>query len=725
MSIEAIPAGTPGLSEYDALMAAAPTVFDAIPGAVYLCDAEGCLVRHNSEAEALWGRRPALDRRERFCGSHKLYRIDGTRLPHEDCPMADAVRTGSETRNTEVVIERPDGTKRTALVNIRALRGHDGRIQGAINCFQDITERKALEEELVRRNRDLEDFFDNGAVGLHIVSGDGTILRANRAELDLLGYSAEEYVGRHISDFHADAPVIDEILRRLSGGDQLDRCPARLRAKDGSIREVLITSNSRIEDGEFVNTRCFTIDVTDWRKAEQAQRESDERLAATYEAAPVGIAEVDEQGRYVRVNDAFCSILGCTRDQALSSGLIEITHPEDRAREAERYQSQVRGEIDSYTIEKRAVRADGAVVHLEVSSSSVRDDQGRFRFGVRVVQDVTERKRMQEEIGASERRLSELLQALPAAIYTTDAEGRITFYNQAAADLAGREPELGSDEWCVSWKLFWPDGTPLPHDQCPMAVALRENRPVRGAEAIAERPDGTRTPFAPYPTPLRDAEGRLVGAINMLVDISDRKEAEARQKVLIDELNHRVKNTLATVQSLARQTARHARDMSDFGETFEARLLALARAHDLLTERNWMSAPLEKLLEDIVAPYSGGGDRLRLVGPHVDLDPRMALSMTMVLSELATNAAKYGALSRPSGMLSVAWRLSDSGGVLQLDWLERGGPEVAAPKRRGFGTRLIERCVARDLEGQLELNFATAGVECRIEVPLPALMGHG
>ncbi|RXZ65512.1 PAS domain-containing sensor histidine kinase [Pelagerythrobacter rhizovicinus] len=710
------------LSEYEALMAAAPSVLEALPGAVYLCDAEGYLTRYNLEAETLWGRKPALDRQERFCGSHKLYLVDGTPLALEDCPMAEAVETGKGTRNGEVVIERPDGTKITALVNVRALRGPDGEVQGAINCIQDISERKALEEELVRKNRDLEDFFDNGAVGLHIVSGDGTILRANRAELDLLGYSADEYIGRSITDFHADAPVIDDILHRLSRGDQLDRHPARLRAKDGSIREVLITSNSRIEDGEFVNTRCFTIDVTDWRKAEQAQRESDERLAATHEAAPVGIAEVDEQGCYIRVNDALCSILGRTRDEVLSSSLVEITHPEDRARESQQYQSQVRGEIDSYASEKRAIRGDGSIIHLEVSSSSVRDAQGHFRFGVRIMQDVTERKRMQEELRANERRLSDLLQALPAAIYTTDAEGRITFYNQAAADLAGRTPELGVDEWCVTWKLYRPDGTPLPHEECPMAVALREERAVRGEEAIAERPDGSRTPFIPYPTPLRDADGRLIGAVNMLVDISDRKAAETRQKVLIDELNHRVKNTLATVQSLARQTSRHARDLHGFGETFEARLLALARAHDLLTARNWTSAPLEKLLDDIVAPYSGDRGRLRMNGPHVELDPRTALSMTMVLSELATNAAKYGALSGPDGVLSVDWDLSgDADGALELKWSECGGPSVRAPDRQGFGTRLIERCIRRDLGGRLDLRFAESGVECRIEVPLGVL----
>jgi PAS domain S-box-containing protein len=120
----------------------------------------------------------------------------------------------------------------------------------------------------------------------------------------------------------------------------------------------------------------------------------------------------------------------------------------------------------------------------------------------------------------------QLLEALPAAVYTTDAAGRVTFFNEAAVELAGRRPELGRDLWCVSWRLHRPDGTPLPHDECPMAIALREDRAVRGVEVIAERPDGTRTNLLPYPTPLHDSAGALVGAVNMLVDITDRKRAE-------------------------------------------------------------------------------------------------------------------------------------------------------------------------------------------------------
>jgi PAS domain S-box-containing protein len=120
----------------------------------------------------------------------------------------------------------------------------------------------------------------------------------------------------------------------------------------------------------------------------------------------------------------------------------------------------------------------------------------------------------------------QVLDAMAAAVYVTDAAGRITYYNEAAASLWGHRPPLGQAKWCGSWRLYWPDGRPLPHDQCPMAVTLREGRPVRGVEAIAERPDGTRVPFIPYPTPVHDASGRLVGAVNMLVDVSDRRDAE-------------------------------------------------------------------------------------------------------------------------------------------------------------------------------------------------------
>lgn len=330
------------------------------------------------------------------------------------------------------------------------------------------------------------------------------------------------------------------------------------------------------------------------------------------------------------------------------------------------------------------------------------------------IDDVTARRKAENTIRASEQRLEDLIEALPGAVYTTDAKGLLTSYNPAAAELWGREPELGTDEWCGSWRMFWPDGTPLPHDQCPMAIALKEKRAIRGAEAVAVRPDGVRVPFLAYPTPLRDESGEVTGAVNMLVDITERKRAEElaerlaavvessddaiiskdldgivrtwnqgaerlfgyaademvgksirtvissdrhgeeddilnrirrdehidhyetvrlrkdgsrvwvsltisplkdsqgkvigaskvarditerrradeHRKVLMGELNHRVKNTLAIVQSIATQTLGHAETIVEARDAFGSRLINLAKAHDVLTRESWTGANL-------------------------------------------------------------------------------------------------------------------------------------
>jgi PAS domain S-box-containing protein len=170
---------------------------------------------------------------------------------------------------------------------------------------------------------------------------------------------------------------------------------------------------------------------------------------------------------------------------------------------------------------------------------------------------VTRYKPTQDRLQDRELLARDVLQALPAAVYLTDAAGRLTFYNRAAADLWGWCPEPGGARWCGSWRLYWPDGTPLPHDQCPMAVAVKQNRQVRGAEAVAERPDGARVPFAPYPTPLRDPDGELTGAVNLLVDITEHRSGEAARRgrryarLWRKEAEHHANNLLMAILPIA------------------------------------------------------------------------------------------------------------------------------------------------------------------------------
>ncbi|UVF21792.1 PAS domain-containing protein [Microvirga terrae] len=213
------------------------------------------------------------------------------------------------------------------------------------------------------------------------------------------------------------------------------------------------------------------------------------------------------------------------------------------------------------------------------------------------------------------------------------------------------------------------------------------------------------------------AAGQPVRFPGVCVDITERKRAEEHRELLINELNHRVKNTLATVQSIASQSLRNAETTEAARSAMEARLLALSRAHDVLTRENWEGAGLVEIVREALAPYRHDREnRLHVEGPDVRLSPRMALAIAMALQELATNAVKYGALSNASGEVRVAWVVEQKGEKrLRFSWTETGGPPVKAPRRRGFGTRLIERSLAQDLNGEAHITFAPTGIICTVD----------
>jgi PAS domain S-box-containing protein len=334
---------------------------------------------------------------------------------------------------------------------------------------------------------------------------------------------------------------------------------------------------------------------------------------------------------------------------------------------------------------------------------------------------ISDAVRSQAVMRERERRFRELLDALPAAVYTTDGAGRITYYNDAAATLWGHRPPLGSSEWCGSWKLYWPDGTPLRHDECPMAVALKENRAVRGMEAAAERPDGTRVPFIPYPTPIHDETGKLIGAVNMLVDITDRKRAEEQQALLVRELHHRVKNTLATVQAIMGSTARAVDNIEDFKTALFGRIQSLSKTHLLLADEE-RAAEFSDLLRSELDAFDDGGGRISLQGPQVTLSSQLAVSLGMAIHELTTNAAKFGALSVFGGKLEVTWRVTIDATrrTLVFDWVEIGGPPVTKPTREGFGSRLLGYVLPGQIQAKIRIDYAPDGVRVHCVVPLPA-----
>ncbi|MCF8504283.1 MAG: PAS domain-containing protein [Caulobacter sp.] len=233
-------------------------------------------------------------------------------------------------------------------------------------------------------------------------------------------------------------------------------------------------------------------------------------------------------------------------------------------------------------------------------------------------------------------------------------------------------------------------------------------------------PDGTLRWVVNRGRVVRDGAGVATEVTAVIMDISERKQAEDRQALLLAELNHRMKNTLATVMAVAGQTRRGSPDPETFSRTFEARLGALSNAHDLLSEGSWNGASLADVMHRTLSPHTTGPDRVRIEGPPIRLSPNAAVTMNMAVHELATNAVKYGALSTARGSLDIRWSVDGTVSPARLDilWRETGGPPVRPPGDRGFGSRLIEQGLSRELGGEVRLHFPPKGVECEIHLPL-------
>ena len=302
--------------------------------------------------------------------------------------------------------------------------------------------------------------------------------------------------------------------------------------------------------------------------------------------------------------------------------------------------------------------------------------------------------------------LTAILDGIEDRFYAVDREWRLTLLNRTAERHFGlsRHDVLGR----TLWEVF------------PGAAETPLGRRLRG---LMESRETVSFESDSIVVPDRYVEFRVFAVADGLGicfrDVTARKRADERQALLINELNHRVKNTLATVQSIAAQSFR-GEAASAARESFEARLLALSKAHDVLTRESWGGADLRRVIEDVLAPLEQPDQpRFRLEGPAFRVPPSMALSLAMAVHELAVNAAKYGALSTQSGRVAIRWTTSPGpASRLALSWEERGGPPVIPPTQRGFGSRLVEKGLARELAGIVRLNYAPEGVTCLIDAPL-------
>ena len=248
------------------------------------------------------------------------------------------------------------------------------------------------------------------------------------------------------------------------------------------------------------------------------------------------------------------------------------------------------------------------------------------------------------------------------------------------------------------------------------------NPPPECPEIRYRRKDGSERWGSLFISPVIDQDGEVVQHFVSVVDTTRYKAAEQHAALLIDELNHRVKNTFATVLSIVNQAVRNSQDPVAIGEAIETRIAALSRSHDLLSRESWEGSGLHDLVREALAPFSaleGKAERFRIEGANVRLSPKATLALGIAINELATNAVKYGALSNAAGTISIKWNVKQEpdGRWLSLHWREKGGPSVSVPKRKGFGSRVIEQGLAHELGGRVNLEYLPLGIVCTIDVP--------
>lgn len=308
-----------------------------------------------------------------------------------------------------------------------------------------------------------------------------------------------------------------------------------------------------------------------------------------------------------------------------------------------------------------------------------------------------------------------------AMVFTNakEPENPIVYANQAFLDLTGWDRDEVLGESFNSLMARGASPAALKEIESAVAGHLKEDPQI-----CYRRKDGSQFWASIFINPVKDKDGAIVQHFASFVDLTRHKEAQASCDLLINELNHRVKNTLSTVQSIVKQGLRTATDPAVIRESIESRIFALSRSHDILSRENWASAGLHDLIDAAMEPFAvteGQEERFTVEGDNIRLRPKAALALGIAFHELATNAFKYGAFSNTAGTVSIAWTVEPSplGDRLILRWRERDGPIVVPPSRKGFGSRMIERGLAHELEGEVQLEFPPAGVECTIDIPAP------
>ena len=443
---------------------------------------------------------------------------------------------------------------------------------------------------------------------------------------------------------------------------------------------------------------------------------------AIFDALPIGIYTCDADGQIVRVNrkaielwgrkprlhDPVQLFCGCFRVESVDGDYL----PPDQTPMAR----AVRHGETIEAAEAVVYNPDGRRWVARVNVKPLRDPDGTVVGAINCFQDVTQEHEMRQAMLRQQRNFDLAMIASQMGTWRYTIADNICVYDENAQRLYGlTEARFLHDEAGAKAK-FHPDDMALMWERVGKALDPQGDGRYE-VEYRVKQIDGSwrwLSAWGLVEFTGRGADRKPVAITGASRDLTERKQAEEQQRLLVNELNHRIKNTLATIQSIASMTLRGASDLPAARAALDGRIISLAHAHDLLTERSWSGADLRDVVARVIEPFAAG--RIEVAGASLDVSPRHALALSLAVHELATNAAKYGALSDAKGRVQLRWHAAD--GVLHLSWRESGGPPVTPPTRRGFGSRLLKDGLQRDLGGETRLDYAPNGLSCAISALL-------
>lgn len=436
--------------------------------------------------------------------------------------------------------------------------------------------------------------------------------------------------------------------------------------------------------------------------------------------SPVPIVLLWNEDGVMIYNDAYSGFAGARHPQLLGSkvreGWPEVADFNDNVMKV-----GLAGGTLAYKNQKLTLhRPDPAPAWMNLDYSPVFDESGAPAGVIAIVVETTEAVLAQQRTRESEQRFRALVNATSDVVYRLSADWKRLW----SLDGRGFIPDMEQPS------LVWQDLYLIEEDREQVQAAIDAaiaNKTVFQLEHRVKQVDGSIGWTLSRAVPLFDEQGEIVEWFGAATDITERRRTEEHLRLVVNELNHRVKNNLAMTQAIAAQTFRGAVDVADAQKKFSDRIMALGQANDLLTGERGAGVLLKGVIEQALQPHCGDSARLGIEGPDVSLSPKTALSLSLAMHELATNAIKYGAWSSDTGSVAIGWRTYmpvEGGERIHIEWRERGGPVVSQPGRRGFGSRLIERGLSAEMGGEVRMMFESDGLVCAIDAPLTVYDGN-